>query len=55
MTDEQIARLIAVLEEIRDHQRIHLERQAEALALQREQLAPVNKHQERAEKLQARA
>ena len=47
MSDIDIQRLVAVLEEIRDNQRLQLERQAEALALQREQFALVQKQYER--------
>jgi len=39
MNEPDLPRLIRVMEEIRDTQRLQLERQAEALALQREQIA----------------
>jgi uncharacterized membrane protein (DUF106 family) len=55
MSEHDMQRLLAVLEEIRDHQKIQLERQAEALALQREQFAIVQKQHERAERIQDRA
>jgi len=48
MSDIDIQRLVSVLEEIRDNQRLQLERQAEALSLQREQYALVQKQHERA-------
>ena len=55
MTEADAARIISLLQEIRDDQRLQLERQAEAFILQREQFALVQKSQERAEKLQTRA
>jgi uncharacterized membrane protein (DUF106 family) len=55
MSEIDAKRLVAVLEEIRDNQRVHLERQAEALTLQREQFALVRKQTERAERIQDRA
>lgn len=51
-TSDTIARL---LEQIRDQQKLQLERQAEALALQREQFAMFQRQVERNEKLQDRA
>jgi hypothetical protein len=36
VTEEDAARIISLLQEIRDDQRLQLERQAEALTLQRE-------------------
>jgi len=47
--------LFRVLEEIRDNQKLQLERQAKALELQREQFSLVQKQYERAERLQDRA
>jgi hypothetical protein len=52
---EDLARVVSVLEEIRDDQRLQLQRQAEALALQREQFAMVQKQFERTEHIQERA
>ena len=52
MSDE---RVVALLEELRDNQRLQLERQAEALALQRHQVEMVERQLERSETLQARA
>jgi hypothetical protein len=46
---------LAVLREIRDGQRMQLERQAEALALQRQQYEMYKQQFDRAEKLQDRA
>lgn len=50
--DIEVVRLLA---EIRDNQRLQLERLQEAFALQREQFALVQRQAERAEKLQDRA
>ena len=55
MTEPQADQIVSLLEEIRDGQRLQLERQAEALAMQRDQIALVQRQQERAEKLQTRA
>ena len=55
MSDPELQRAIGVLEEIRDNQKLQLERQAEALALQREHFALVQKQSERAERIQDRA
>ena len=49
---EQIARL---LEEVRDNQRTQLERQAESLAIQKEQFQVFLKQQEKTSQLQDRA
>jgi hypothetical protein len=49
---ERIARLI---EEMRDNQKTQLERQAEALALQKEQYQVFLKQQEKTAQIQARA
>jgi hypothetical protein len=48
-------RLERLLEEIRDGQRTQLERQAESLALQREQHAILQRQAERSERIQDRA
>jgi uncharacterized membrane protein (DUF106 family) len=55
VNDDDIRKLIRVLEEIRDNQKLQLERQAEAYALQREQFAVVQKQADRAERIQDRA
>ena len=55
MTDDDARRMLAVLEEIRDQQRVQLERQAEALAVQREQMALVREQAANAARLQDRA
>jgi hypothetical protein len=55
MTDQEFQQLTTILREIRDGQRLQLERQAEALALQREQLAVVQGQTERHERIQDRA
>jgi hypothetical protein len=55
MSDSEMQRLIALLEEIRSNQRVQLEHQAEALTLQREQFAIVLKQHERTERIQDRA
>jgi ABC-type uncharacterized transport system involved in gliding motility auxiliary subunit len=46
---------LAVLREIRDNQRVQLERQAEALALQREQYEQYKQQVERVDRINARA
>jgi uncharacterized membrane protein len=46
---------LAVLREIRDQQRVQVERQAEALALQRQQYEMYKQQFDRAERLQDRA
>jgi hypothetical protein len=55
MTDADVRQLSRLLEEIRDTQRLQLERQTEALAVQREHLTMVQRQTERAERLQDRA
>lgn len=55
MNDSDTQKLIATLEEIRDNQKLQLERQLEALTLQREQVAMVQRQVERTERLQDRA
>lgn len=55
MNPQDMAGLMALLEEIHDNQRQQIARQAEALALQREQFELVKKQQERVERIQDRA
>jgi uncharacterized membrane protein (DUF106 family) len=55
VTDGDSQRLTSLLEEIRDNQRLQIERQAEALALQREQFELVKRQAERTERIQDRA
>lgn len=55
MNDDDARRLLAVLEEIRDQQKLHLERQAEAIAMQREHVSLFRAQSERAGRLQDRA
>lgn len=55
MTDADLQRLTSLLQEIRDNQRIQVERQAEALALQRQQFDLVQRQAVRAERIQDRA
>jgi uncharacterized membrane protein (DUF106 family) len=55
MNDQDLQHLVRVVEEIRDNQRLQLERQAEALALHREHLALIQKQTGRAERIQDRA
>jgi TRAP-type mannitol/chloroaromatic compound transport system permease small subunit len=55
MTDQEIQPLGAILKEIRDNQKLQLERQTEALVLQREQFALVQRQAERHERIQDRA
>lgn len=55
MTEQEIQRLTGVLEEIRDNQKVQLQRQSDALAVQREQFALVQKQAERHERIQDRA
>ena len=52
MNEQELQRLIRTLEEIRDNQKLQLERQAEALALQREQFALGQKQSDRTERIQ---
>lgn len=47
--------LVAILQQIRDNQKLQLERQAEALALQREHAAMVRQQAERHDRIQDRA
>lgn len=55
MDKQQADRIIALLEQVRDNQAMQLTRQADALALQKEQFEVVRRQAERAEKLQDRA
>ncbi len=55
MDNQQADRIIALLEQLRDNQAMQLTRQADALALQKEQFEVVRRQAERAEKLQDRA
>jgi hypothetical protein len=55
MNDQDSQRLLRILEELRDNQKVQLERQAEALVLQREQFALIQRQYERHERLQDRA
>ena len=55
MNDEDSRLVVTVLKEIRENQRLQLERQAEAVALQREQFAIVQRQADRHERIQDRA
>jgi len=55
MDNNDIHKCVRLLEEIRDNQKLQLDRQAEVFALQRDQLAIVQKQAERAERIQDRA
>ena len=55
MSPDNVEKMISLLAEIRDGQRLQLERQVEAMALQREQFALAQRQMERAERLQERA
>jgi uncharacterized membrane protein (DUF106 family) len=55
MDDRNVDRIVSLLEQIRDNQSAQLERQAEALALQKEQFEIFRRQSGRAEKLQDRA
>ena len=52
---EKLDRIARLLEEIRDGQKVQLERQADTLALQKEQFERTHKLQERAEAIQDRS
>jgi hypothetical protein len=52
MNEQQAESLIKLLEEIRDNQRIQLERQAESLSMQKTQYDRVDKIHDRAERIQ---
>jgi hypothetical protein len=53
--DSDMKDCVRLLQEIRDGQKLQLERQAEALTLQREQVALVQGQVERTERIQDRA
>ena len=55
MNEEESRQLVTILKEIRDNQKVQLDRQTEALALQREQFAVVQRQAERYEHIQTRA
>jgi uncharacterized membrane protein (DUF106 family) len=55
MNTDESAKLIALLEEIRAGQKLQIERQAEALELQRQQFAVFRDQAARAEKIQQKA
>ncbi len=55
MNDQDSQLLATLLKEIRDNQKLQLDRQAEALTIQREQFALVQKQAERHERIQDRA
>jgi uncharacterized membrane protein (DUF106 family) len=54
MNDKETQGLIRLLEEIRDNQKVQLDRQSETLSLQREQFSLVQRQHERAERIQDR-
>ena len=53
--DEDAKRVIALLEELREGQKLQLERQLEALELQRRQFAAMQEQFARAERIQGKA
>jgi uncharacterized membrane protein (DUF106 family) len=55
MNDQDVQRLIRVLEEIRDNQKLQLEQQAETQKLQRDQIAVSQSQSDRATRIQDRA
>lgn len=55
MNDQELQPLVDILKEIRDNQKLQLDRQTDALTLQREQIALVQRHTERTERIQDRA
>lgn len=62
MADEDVAKIVRLLEEIRDNQRLQLERQSEVLVLQRRSMdkadagiADARNLQDRAERIQERS
>jgi CHASE3 domain sensor protein len=55
MEQQELARIVELLEEIRDNQATQLARQAEALAMQQQQYELVRVQSERAARLQDRA
>jgi ribosome maturation protein Sdo1 len=55
MTDPEAQQLSSILKKLRDNQKIQLDRQAEALALQRDHYALIQQQTERHEHIQDRA
>ena len=55
MTDQEAQQLSSLLKDIRDNQKLPLDRQAEALALQRDHYALIQRQAERHERIQDRA
>ncbi|GKS65909.1 hypothetical protein YTPLAS72_32130 [Nitrospira sp.] len=55
MGDQEAQLLSSLLKEIRDNQKLQLDRQAEALALQREHYSLIRQQTERHERIQDRA
>jgi len=55
MNNAEAQQLDAILKEIRDNQKLQIERQTEALALQREQWALLQRQADRHERIQDRA
>lgn len=55
MSDQEVQQLSSLLKDIRDNQQLQLDRQAEALALQREHYAFIQRQAERHERMQDRA
>jgi uncharacterized membrane protein (DUF106 family) len=55
MNSDESARLLALLEEIRANQKLQIERQLEALELQRKQFSVFQEQAERAERIQQKA
>lgn len=55
MNDQESQLLAPILKEIRDNQKLQLDRQTEALALQREQFTLVQNQAKRHERIQDRA
>ena len=52
---EKLERIARLLEEVRDNQKVHLERQAESLSLQKEQFQILVKQHDKAKQIQDRA
>ena len=55
MHDDDAKRIAAAIEELRDGQKLQIERQLEALELQRQQFAILQNQAARAERIQAKA
>lgn len=55
MNDNDSQKVVRLLEEIRNNQNVQLERQLEALAIQREQFAIFQRQADRAERIQEKA